>query len=283
MRIAVNGVRLFVDVDGAKLVPDGTVMREKPTMVLLHGGPGQDHSPLKIHFPALAESVQLVYVDMRGHGRSDWDSEENWNLAQWADDVRGLCDALEVADPIVYGESFGGFVAMEVAARYPTLVSKLILASTRARPTSFEDQLIIGEKLGGQAFRNIFRRWNEDATNANADRLGAAIAQLGSPDGDSDAGERLTRNPEVLRWFRRRGGEADTMDLLPRLRNIVCPVLIIFGEDDPIVPAIHSHEIADAMVSSPRVVLRPVPGARHIVQRYAPTQFVSFIREFVLS
>ena len=39
MHVRVNGVRLFFDVEGAKLVPDGPAMREKPTL-LLHGGPG---------------------------------------------------------------------------------------------------------------------------------------------------------------------------------------------------------------------------------------------------
>ncbi len=40
MHILINGVKLFFDVEGAKLVPDGPVMREKPTLLLLHGGPG---------------------------------------------------------------------------------------------------------------------------------------------------------------------------------------------------------------------------------------------------
>ena len=38
MRVSVNGVRLFFDVEGAKFAPDGPVMREKPTLLLLHGG-----------------------------------------------------------------------------------------------------------------------------------------------------------------------------------------------------------------------------------------------------
>jgi pimeloyl-ACP methyl ester carboxylesterase len=49
MHVSVNGVRLFFDVEGTKLVPDGPVMREKPTLLMLHGGPGSDHS---IHRPA---------------------------------------------------------------------------------------------------------------------------------------------------------------------------------------------------------------------------------------
>lgn len=45
MRIEIEpGVHLFVDIEGEGLVPDGAWMREKPTLILLHGGPGFDHS-----------------------------------------------------------------------------------------------------------------------------------------------------------------------------------------------------------------------------------------------
>jgi pimeloyl-ACP methyl ester carboxylesterase len=48
MRIEIApGVRLFVDIDGFGLVPDGPAMREKPTLLLLHGGPGFDHAGFK--------------------------------------------------------------------------------------------------------------------------------------------------------------------------------------------------------------------------------------------
>ena len=40
MKIDIDDVTLFFDVDGESLVPDGAVMREKPTLLLLHGGPG---------------------------------------------------------------------------------------------------------------------------------------------------------------------------------------------------------------------------------------------------
>jgi pimeloyl-ACP methyl ester carboxylesterase len=54
MHVFINGVRLFFDVEGAKLVPDGPAMREKPTLLLLHGGPGFDHSIYKPAYSALA-------------------------------------------------------------------------------------------------------------------------------------------------------------------------------------------------------------------------------------
>ena len=90
--VSVGDVRLFVDVDGAKLVPDGETMRERPTIVLLHGGPGFDHTPYKAHFAELAEIAQVVYYDHRGNGRSEDGPREGWNLAQWGDDVRAFCE-----------------------------------------------------------------------------------------------------------------------------------------------------------------------------------------------
>ena len=94
MHVLVNGVRLFFDVEGAKLVPDGPLMREKPTLLMLHGGPGFDHSIYKPAYSALADIAQIVYLDHRGNGRSEDGPRASWTLAQWGDDVRAFCDAL---------------------------------------------------------------------------------------------------------------------------------------------------------------------------------------------
>src|SRR6266404_751423 len=55
MHVSVNGVRLFFDVEGAKFVPDGPAMREKPVLLMLHGGPGFDHSNYRPAYSALAD------------------------------------------------------------------------------------------------------------------------------------------------------------------------------------------------------------------------------------
>src|SRR6516225_6963348 len=119
MFVDVDGARLFFDVEGAGLVPDGSRMRAKPTLILLHGGPGFDHSSYKPAFSALADAAQIVYLDHRGNGRSDRGPLEKWNLAQWGDDLRAFCDALGVEKPVVLGHSFGGMVAMSYAIRHP--------------------------------------------------------------------------------------------------------------------------------------------------------------------
>jgi pimeloyl-ACP methyl ester carboxylesterase len=83
MRVQIGDVRLFFDVDGIKLRPDRSSMRAVPTLLLLHGGPGFDHSGFKPDFAQLSEIAQVVYLDQRGSGRSDRGSINSWKLNQW--------------------------------------------------------------------------------------------------------------------------------------------------------------------------------------------------------
>jgi pimeloyl-ACP methyl ester carboxylesterase len=150
MFVEVNGAKLYFDVEGAGLVPDGSRMVEKPTLLLLHGGPGFDHTSYKPAFSALADLAQIVYVDHRGNGRSDGEDPATWNLAQWGDDVRAFCDVLGIERPVVYGASFGGMVALAYATRHPDHPGKLILVSTEAAGHShLERRVALFERLGG--------------------------------------------------------------------------------------------------------------------------------------
>ncbi len=154
MHVVVNGVRLFFDVEGTKLVPDGPVMRQKPTLLMLHGGPGADHSIFRPAYSALSDIAQVIYLDHRGNGRSEDGPRESWNLAQWGDDVRAFCDILGIADPIVLGASFGGMVALAYATRHPAHPSKLVLISTEATGGSYPDRRVeLFERFGGPESR----------------------------------------------------------------------------------------------------------------------------------
>lgn len=116
MRIKVGDVHLYFDVDGPALAPHGDVMIERPTMVLLHGGPGADHSLFKPEFAALAELAQIVYLDQRGSGRSDAGPPATWTRQQWADDVAAFCRTLGITRPVLVGTSSGALVALRCAA-----------------------------------------------------------------------------------------------------------------------------------------------------------------------
>jgi pimeloyl-ACP methyl ester carboxylesterase len=159
MRIPIApGVHLFVDIEGAGLVPEGLAMREKPALVLLHGGPGYDHASFKPAFSRLADLTQIIYYDHRGHGRSDPRPMDEVTLDTLADDVVRLCDALGISKPIVLGQSFGGFVAQRYIARHPAHPAKVILSSTSAR-LGLTRKLAMFEQLGGPEAREAAERF----------------------------------------------------------------------------------------------------------------------------
>jgi proline iminopeptidase len=128
-------------------------MVDMPTLVLVHGGPGFDHSPFKTFFPALAGHCQIVYYDHRGMGRSDPSCKSERNLKTWAQDLSDLLDTLGIQTPIILGQSFGGFVAMRYAIDHGDRLAGLVLSSTAARHVP-EDCLAQFEVLGGVQVRN---------------------------------------------------------------------------------------------------------------------------------
>ena len=279
MRVAIDGARLWFDVDGAKLVADGPRLREKPTLILLHGGPGFDHTTYKPAFaPALADVAQLVYVDHRGQGRSDRGTAADWNLARWGDDVRALCDALGIERPIVLGNSFGGMVAMAYATRHPDHPGKLILSSTAARMT-WSRMYAKFEQLGGAEIRALAEAFWSNPTPATAGPYFVRAMPLYQRTArDPDAMARTTFALEVLFHFA--SGEQRAMDLLPDLGKIRCPTLVLGGEEDPVCPIEDQVEIAAAI---PGARLERFAGCGHGVFRDDPTRAFAVIRDFLAS
>src|SRR5829696_4272736 len=159
MRVQVAGVRLFFDVDGAKLIPDGPWMRERQTVLLLHPGPGFDHGLFKVQLgPWVAERAQAVYLDQRGGGRSDIGPAEDLRVERWAEDVREVCDALGIDRPVVLGLGFGAVVALRYAALHPEHPRALVLAAPVARVVS-ERSIAVYERLGGAEAGAVARRY----------------------------------------------------------------------------------------------------------------------------
>ena len=239
------GVRLFVDIEGAGLVPDGPRMRDKPTLLLLHGGPGYDHSGFKPLFSRLADIVQIVYLDHRGHGRSDRRPAHEWTLDTFADDVVRLCDALGIVKPIVLGQSFGGFVAQRLIARHPAYPGKVILSST-THHMGLARKLAMFGKLGGAEARTAAQAfWTQPNAQTWAEYDRVCKPLYNTTPQDNAAGERTVFNIDIL--FASAGGEQQTMNLLPGLARAQCPVLVMAGDADPVTPIEDAEEIAAAL------------------------------------
>jgi proline iminopeptidase len=237
-----NGTRLFFDVVGGGLRPTDERMVDKPTLLLLHGGPGFDHSSFRPYFDRFADTHQVVYLDHRGQGRSDGRRDAiGWDLDTWADDVVRFCDALEIVDPVVLGNSFGGFVAIRYAARHPDHPAKLILSSTQARRHG-DVSADSFEQLGGPEARACYERIyvHDDFSPevwAEYQRLCTPLYNVAtSPFGT----RRAWMNLRVLDSFTR---ASMNMDLRADLAAIRCPTLVLCGLDDPMTPPVAAREL----------------------------------------
>lgn len=278
MRVRVRDVRLYFDVAGMGLVPEGPVMRERPVIVCLHGGPGFDHSTLKAHLAPLAEDAQVVFVDHRGQGRSDPSTPEHWNLDTWIDDVAGFCDSLGIERPVILGQSFGGIVALGVAIRHPGLPSRLIVSSSIAR-FRLDRALPMFERLGGEHAREVAERYFRDPNREHFEEFMATCWSLYNPTPqDPDLLTRALLRPEV--GFHFFGGEGFTYDWFGDLGRIRCPTLILAGELDP-VTTVADHQ--DMAAGIPGSRLEVFPGAGHGVFRDKPAEALAVIRDFVLA
>jgi pimeloyl-ACP methyl ester carboxylesterase len=280
MHIDVNGARLFFDVVGSRLAIDGERMVERPTLLVLHGGPGFDHASMRPYFDRFAGTHQVIYLDHRGNGRSGGE-RETWTLAQWGDDIAGFCTALGIERPVVYGLSFGGMVAMSYAARHPQAPSKLVFSSTAARmdlPATYAAM----ERLGGAEARRIAEDfW----TNPTAERAATYIEvcmPLYTPGPARDGGDRkrAIQRHEVMFHFIE--GEQRTMNLLPGLAAVRCPTLVLAGAQDPITPVGCSTAIHAALPAG-LGELEVFPSAGHGVHRAEPDQAEAVLRRFLAS
>jgi proline iminopeptidase len=142
-------------------------------MIVLHGGLGWDHTYLQPWLSTLGDRLELIFVDLRGNGRSpapaEWDEVSH---ATWVDDVEGLRSRLGFERVLLFGHSYGGHFALEYALRYPERLLGMILCTTagvfdypeavvanaQARGTPTQVQTL-GEALSGplpsdEAFRD---------------------------------------------------------------------------------------------------------------------------------
>jgi pimeloyl-ACP methyl ester carboxylesterase len=278
MRIQVDDVKLFFDVEGSKLRPDGPAMRQVPTLLLLHGGPGFDHSGFKPAFTEMAIVAQVVYLDLHGNGRRDGGATNKWSLEQWAEDVRCFCEALSIDAPIVMGHSLGGIVAMVYAARYPDHPSKLILSSTSTQPVG-ERCFDVFDRLGGSRARAAAMAFWTDPNEASLTRYEEVCIPLYTRTAPlAGVLERAVRNPAMRLMFFE--PELRRLDVLRQLTRIKCPTLIVAGEDDPITPVADMEDIAAAIGSHP-VRLERFANAGHGVYRDRPGAFFRVLRDFI--
>ncbi len=281
MRVLVGDVSLWFDVLSPAVVREGERLIERPVLIGVHGGPGVDSAALGEILSPLRDVAQVVRYDQRGHGRSDRSSPSQWTLTTWADDLRGFCDALGIERPIVFGGSFGGTVALTYAARHPSHPAALILGYVGAR-MDLAANVEAFRRLGGEEAAAVAKADFEEPSEAHLKEFLRVCLPLYSRRSGADEYFRRRRmlsveTPEVTLAYRRQLGEGKTVDGLDR---ISCPVLVLAGEDDPVVPSSTVRELVVGLRRAP-VELIMLPDCGHTVFRDQPKLAYRAVRDFI--
>ncbi len=284
MFAAVRGTRIYFDIDGAGLVPDGARMRERPVAMLIHGGPGGDHSGFKPSMSRLSEHMQVVYFDHRGQGRSDPADPATYNLDENADDMEALRRHLGLGPIVSIGTSYGGMVAMAHAARHPDAVSHLVLIVTASHSGFIpRAQQIVAER-GTKRQREVCEWvWSGSFQSAEQMReyyevMGPLYAKRHDPKTAADGRMRTIHSPEPLNRAFGAGGFLRHFDLRPELGQITAPTLILAGRHDWICPPEFAEEI-NRLIRGSR--LQIFPESSHAIRVDEPEALLAAIAGFV--
>lgn len=280
MLVEINGNRLNVEVLGD--TPNGAPA--KPTMIVHHGAPGLGSmAEPRAAFGPYADDYRVIVFDARGSGASE--GNEPFTHEQWAADVDSLRAWAGAEKIVMAGGSYGGFIAMEYAIRYPERVSALILRDTSADNSNKD-----------LALENALASARVTIDRAKLDRI-----MTGTVRDDDDLrdcwAEILPLYDHDLDWDKVRQRVAGTpyryrthnfafavnqpnYDIKGRLPEITAPTLVTVGRHDWITPVACSETIASLIPGAKLVVFEK---SGHSPQLEEAEEFQRVVREFLAS
>jgi pimeloyl-ACP methyl ester carboxylesterase len=224
-------------------------------LIMGFGLPGIAWLPV---LPFLA-GFRCIYYDNRGTGNSE-KPERPYSIAEMADDASNLLAALEIAKAKIYGVSMGGMIAQEMALRHPYQVEKLVLGCTMP-----------GGPAAIRASDEVYQQMSDAFMTmpVNLEQAIDMIVPLLFPP------EFVAKHPELKSMMiagfkmapptppesieRTRAAIVD-FDAYARLAQIKCPVMIVHGDQDVIVPP-ENASLMNARMPEAEVFM--IPGAGH--------------------
>ena len=272
MLTSVQGVELFSESTGSG-----------PPLYVLHGGLGLDHTYLRPWLDPLGASRTLVYVDLRGNGRSEAKSLDDVTHATWADDVDALRRALGHDRIGLLGHSYGALIALEYALRHPGTLDALVLAEVvpaldypdvvmanaqaRATPAQLGR---VGDMMGPPV-----------ASDAELERLWRDVLPLYFHRYDPAIAEAMNAHMR----FRAAAFNRSTKHCLPafnitaRLPEIRVPTLVMGGRHDWIMPPAQGPERVHAGIAGSELVIFEESGHFPFIEENA--KFLRVVKEWL--
>jgi proline iminopeptidase len=262
-------------------VPVGTaslyareIGRGRP-MIVLHGGPDFDHRYLLPDMDRLADAFRLIYYDQRGRGKSaDQVQPDDVTLTSDVEDLNQVRQHFQLGSAALLGHSWGAVLALEYALRHPRRVSHMILMNPA--PASASDLALLRksyvQQLGADMDRQreimasaAYKEGDPEAVTARY-RLHFKPALKRAEDYEkvmaamhaafvSQGKEGIVKARAVEDRLTRDTWQLDGYDLLPKLRNLSIPTLVIRGDHD-FIPGEIATRIARAIPNAQLVTLK---------------------------
>ena len=132
-------------------------------LIVLHGGPGLDHSMFRPYLDPLGDEYRLLYVDERGQGRSQRVDPATLSLEVFARDVDLLAETLELDSFALLGHSFGAIIATYHAIELGTAAAYVISGGGDSSSALDADVAASLEALGDGG-KAIAQSWEDEKT-----------------------------------------------------------------------------------------------------------------------
>lgn len=218
--------------------------------LVFHGLLG-DHNHMHPWLDPLGNVMRLVYFDYRGFGRSSRAATETFTFEQLCADADGLREQLGFEKVALMGSSFGGFVELHFALRYPERVSHLILMDTAPAFNYGEEIMANVQRKGATDGMIAVLHAPDPNDDAELQRQVKTILPLYFHKFDVTIANDVVRNTVWSASGNKRCGEllAD-YNLTPRLEEIHTPTLIIVGRDDFVTPPSQAKIMHDHILGS---------------------------------
>jgi pimeloyl-ACP methyl ester carboxylesterase len=248
-----------------------------PPIVFVHGLAGNWQNWLE-NLPRLAQERRVVALDLPGFGRSD-DPVERIEISGYASTVDELSDRLDLGEVVVVGNSMGGFVSAETAIEFPERVERLVLVSA------------VGITISDLR-REPVMAWGRMAMMAGARGAAEKRMAIVRPRIRHLVYSTILRHPsrialEML-WEMSEGagrsafrGALEAMldyDFRERLGDIRSPTLIVWGEDDMLVPVADADEYERRIPDARKLLMK---DTGHVAMVERPPTFNRALIEFI--
>ena len=248
------------------------------TVVFIHGLGGSWQNWLE-NLPRTAESCRAIALDLPGFGRSEMPTEPI-SITGFASTVDSFCDQLGLGPVVLVGNSMGGFTAAEVAIQHPERVELLLLVDAAGISSANLASSRSGERLA----RQLMMRGQGDPNAAQKmlTRPGYIALGMGLVARYPTRISKELLSEQLLTFGDAGFGDAFeailAYDFRHRLQEIGCPVLVIQGENDILVPLGDAFEFCQLI---PNAELLTMAETGHVPMFERPVQFNDALLAFV--